>query len=837
MQALPSVRPIYKGTGCFCLKAPYPTGCTFHAGCALQSLLNSRRWVIASSLLSPCPRAGNEIECEQIMWSDEPPPNPNTSSSPSAFSTSPLKPSPALPPDLLSMQQHLPSAPLSSVPFSSYLWRRGTVPIWWGAEIKSTLQDAELFVLDSQPDGTLPYFDRLVRRYAQLMRGGEGGSGGERKGAQGIGSGGSSSGGSMRSSSDVSSAAQRSRAVFDLLSEADAPSSAFTSPASSGFLSARLSEPAPAEAGSSSTTARFNSTADVTGPAQPQAAGGLLPLVCINLLRLAQGKPEFLLSEKFQEAVGRARAHPRLSGFSVEVLSYDWHGMSKAVGEAGMVEGLWARLRAHLPAIGCSVGCFFRDGSSEGDTSAVAPSTARMPGGSEQGDGRVRRDGPTVDCDADSDGASGMQGVIPNRGVERGFFRLQQRQAGVMRLNCADSLDRTNAASFFSAVQVLLEQARLLGLQLRAPQGGGATAVEDEREEGASVSEEALLAALPAGWEMRRDPKSGRVFYIDHSAQKTQWSHPCPPPPPSRPPPPPPIPTTPWDTLSLTTRVFQEAALPAAVTALAELFALAGDTHASLYTGSRAMHSHVLQLLSQPAEEVPRPSSRWGASGIMGGSASASNVTCGPSGGTAAGGGGGVAAAAAGGLGFNTGMSHSSSSGSLSGIGGGGGGNSSAATTASASAAAVAANFSITLQRRVANLLWDASRQRQLELLLGLRRHRVVPLRPERPLVVASGGPGALLLRPVPSLFPNLSPGSALLQEQGKGFVWAAPLSTPFVELLLFLPSPCHVSHLVLTVAHGANDLASPVAFDVRVGRTIDDLRLVMEVGGWWRGV
>jgi hypothetical protein len=37
---------------------------------------------------------------------------------------------------------------------------------------------------------------------------------------------------------------------------------------------------------------------------------------------------------------------------------------------------------------------------------------------------------------------------------------------GVFRFNCADSLDRTNVASYYSAFQVLLEQCRILGLQV-----------------------------------------------------------------------------------------------------------------------------------------------------------------------------------------------------------------------------------------------------------------------------------------------------------------------------------------------------------------------------------
>lgn len=40
---------------------------------------------------------------------------------------------------------------------------------------------------------------------------------------------------------------------------------------------------------------------------------------------------------------------------------------------------------------------------------------------------------------------------------------------GVFRFNCADSLDRTNVASYYSAFQVLLEQCRSLGMQVRLP--------------------------------------------------------------------------------------------------------------------------------------------------------------------------------------------------------------------------------------------------------------------------------------------------------------------------------------------------------------------------------
>ena len=50
--------------------------------------------------------------------------------------------------------------------WSSYVWRRGTVPIWWGAEIKSTVGEAEIFVAAKDPySGTDAYFERIAAAY------------------------------------------------------------------------------------------------------------------------------------------------------------------------------------------------------------------------------------------------------------------------------------------------------------------------------------------------------------------------------------------------------------------------------------------------------------------------------------------------------------------------------------------------------------------------------------------------------------------------------------------------------------------------------------------------
>jgi len=44
--------------------------------------------------------------------------------------------------------------------------------------------------------------------------------------------------------------------------------------------------------------------------------------------------------------------------------------------------------------------------------------------------------------------------------------------------------------------------------------------------------EDYIASELPSGWEQRKDPRSGKVFYIDHNTRKTHWE------PPNRPLPP-----------------------------------------------------------------------------------------------------------------------------------------------------------------------------------------------------------------------------------------------------------------------------------------------------------
>ena len=195
------------------------------------------------------------------------------------------------------------------------------------------------------------------------------------------------------------------------------------------------------------------------------------PITCVNLLRCAPGKPEMLLSEHFHEAVRGVRQRAGLA--DVSVLNFDWHANCKVLGEAKTVEGLWAALRRQL--IECSI--------SMGSTCAVA----------DEG------------------------------GVEK---TVSSWQRGLLRYNCADSLDRTNLAGFFIAAQVLTEQCSELGLSVFNANANAGLAYGGGTHSEGLIARTSSGSMLPPGWESRTDTTTGRTFYIDHNTRTTSWSLP-----------------------------------------------------------------------------------------------------------------------------------------------------------------------------------------------------------------------------------------------------------------------------------------------------------------------
>ena len=246
-------------------------------------------------------------------------------------------------------------------------------------------------------------------------------------------------------------------------------------------------------------------------------------VTCVNLLRCAPGRSELTLSEGFQKGV--RSANKMISNMDLRVLNFDWHANTKALGEAGTIKGLWMSIRNMLKEVG------FNSGALKLESAASSPSAFT--------------------------------------------FTFDQKQKGVLRYNCADSLDRTNVASFFGVVPVLLEQCRKLDLDL----------VKQSLPEG-------IQADLPDGWEARKDKVTGKLFYIDHNTKTTTWE--CPQLRKDRNE----MMSQPWWVLDVEVANVRDNISTELLTSLMEQFKVEGDLNAMLYTGSRAMHSSILQQVS-----------------------------------------------------------------------------------------------------------------------------------------------------------------------------------------------------------------------------------------------
>ncbi|XP_020697326.1 probable phosphoinositide phosphatase SAC9 [Dendrobium catenatum] len=509
--------------------------------------------------LNACSSTGNEVECEQLVWSVQ--------------------------------------KSGESFPFSSYVWRRGTIPIWWGADLKFTSAEAEIYVSGQEPyRGSALYYQRLSRRYK----------------------------------------AQRS---------------------------------------------------DLTAVREKKTS--LIPIICVNLLRNHEGKSETILVEHFKESIKYVKSTGKLPYTWIQLINYDWHATVKLKGEQQTIDGLWRLLKAPTVSIGFCEGNYY-------------PSKQQLK-----------------EC----------RGLFVSNSEIDGGFCLNSLQNGVIRFNCADSLDRTNAASFFGSLQVFVEQCKRLGFFLDRDSLSGFTSVNRFGE-----YSKYGVGSLPPGWEERRDAVTGKPFYIDHNTRTTTWEHP--------------FQDKPWKRFDMSFDQFKSSTLLTPINQLADLFLLAGDIHATLYTGSKAMHSQILNIFNEDGGK------------------------------------------------FST--------------------------------FSAAQNVKITLQRRYQNVLVDSSRQKQLEMFLGIRLFKHLPSVPVHPLKVLSR-PSGCFLKPIPSLKPIESGSSSLLSFRKKDLIWVCPPAADVVELFIYLAEPCHVCQLLLTVAHGADDSSYPATVDVRTGCNLDGLKLVLE--------
>lgn len=342
----------------------------------------------------------------------------------------------------------------ATVQWARVAWRRGTVPIWWGVELQPLNKglQAEVYVRDNGPYvGMLTYFRSLQQLSAE-------------------------------------------------------------------------------DAGAAAGTA---------GGVEPHA-----PVTCINLLHCNPKKAaELMLSSHYQEGMRHIRERMAGAGPPPRLLNFDWHGTMGSLTEERGIEAFWHFIEQPVKQAGLAVGFMERSGSDE-----------KTNAGAGAGDG------------------AGEEGA-PTPWGKHWQMRWLQRQKGLLRYNCADSLDRTNAATCFAVLPALQEGLRLLGIPLdvtsapavamlqRSPLRAGAAALTGSSSTGAlhagmmpsssargasdsasgyafgspgHSAEESLLRdaeeesvleeVLPEGWERREH--AGRAVYVDHINRITQWDPP-----------------------------------------------------------------------------------------------------------------------------------------------------------------------------------------------------------------------------------------------------------------------------------------------------------------------
>ncbi|KAL9658605.1 hypothetical protein ABK040_006142 [Willaertia magna] len=141
------------------------------------------------------------------------------------------------------------------------------------------------------------------------------------------------------------------------------------------------------------------------------------PITIINLLRAKEVHPEEAnLTFHFKESLKVVKKLIAID--QLEMLEFDWHTIHKVEGVDGAVKKLWELSSPKIRNNGVSTGIL-----------------------------RVTSNNAIVD------------------------MKLWKKQNGIIRVNCADSLDRTNLVCFFISIQVIAEQCRQLGVSLCDPNG------------------------------------------------------------------------------------------------------------------------------------------------------------------------------------------------------------------------------------------------------------------------------------------------------------------------------------------------------------------------------
>ena len=157
---------------------------------------------------------------------------------------------------------------------------------------------------------------------------------------------------------------------------------------------------------------------------------GQLPIVIFNMLRCGPQQEETILAEHYQESLRHVRTCLNLD---IKMLNFDWHHNLKQLGSDKSIEGLWSLLKSPLEQFDLTQGKI------------------------------SLKDIPDI-TDYSNNTREYSIHYCPSGKYSQ--FETSKYQSGIIRFNCADSLDRTNIATFFTSFQLVAEMARRLGVGL-----------------------------------------------------------------------------------------------------------------------------------------------------------------------------------------------------------------------------------------------------------------------------------------------------------------------------------------------------------------------------------
>jgi len=341
-------------------------------------------------------------------------------------------------------------------------------------------------------------------------------------------------------------------------------------------------------------------------PEASNAKSESFPIVFVSLLRKGlpdKNRTETNLAAAFDKALSMMR---KMHQLNVAYYALDWHEMDKQLGTQGLIEALWHTMRGMLESHGIASGYFSRQPSEKG--------------------------GPRTDW------------------CGKHTMCWQSQQQGLARYNCADSLDRTNIASFFICVQVFVEQCRRLELAVltgdeevvpevprlkptfRERLFGGLLSMSAGSQSPGATTQPAWPTAersaqrkakyrpdLPYGWEAKVDTATGCTYYVDHINRRTSWT----------------LPedkeqksedaatlerkktfrtkckeeilaTEAWGMLDVTVDEMRRKVLPEALSSIADVFLQNGDRNSFFYTGSQAMHSDKIMIFEPESSQLKK---------------------------------------------------------------------------------------------------------------------------------------------------------------------------------------------------------------------------------------